>query len=131
MDDLYSVVLEYKVNRAEKDFNVREECLAKISRQTVECCQFIKDYVSQGSFCTSILVSFPSMLIDIIYLAGKRLAKSTLASADTQIDGYRRSLEDLRDAFHDKIRVETRIFVSRIMTNLERIGEFVDLYIAE
>lgn len=60
MSELYSDISRYKVNRAEASFEVREECFEKISRQTVDCCQFIKHYTSNPGFCR--IVNSPSVL---------------------------------------------------------------------
>lgn len=66
MNDLYSDVSQYKVNRSETDFEVREECLAKISRQTVDCCQFIKHYTSNHNFCMTVTSASASRCSQLI-----------------------------------------------------------------
>lgn len=55
------------------------------------------------------------------------MAKNTFSNVDQRIQSYCSAFEALRQAFFDKIQVETRIVVTRVLSETHDISTFLSI----
>ena len=78
------------------------------------------------SVCHLLRLSRKSLTVSS--LAGERALKNSfVSSVDGKIKQYKDKLKELKMAFQDRAILQTGITVSRIMDNLESLGEFLQL----
>ncbi|THG93580.1 hypothetical protein EW026_g7692 [Hermanssonia centrifuga] len=107
MASLYEIVENLRLQLEDGGIKSSTELLSRISKQTVNCCYFIRDYASPGLM--------------------KRMAKSTFATVDKRILEYTDAFKSLKDEFHGNLHVETRVIVSLVLKGVERLETTVDL----
>ena len=120
------LVYDLKKNMDNNQVNIQEDVLVQIAKQTTDCCYFIRSYASDTSFgerfkITYILFVTCCSMYDLV----KRMALNTFSNVDQRIESYCGTFGKLKQAFDDKIRVETRIVVTRILGEVEHIGEYL------
>ncbi|PSR79753.1 hypothetical protein PHLCEN_2v6897, partial [Hermanssonia centrifuga] len=107
MASLYEIVGDLRRQLEDGGIKSSTELLSRISKQTLNCCYFIRDYASPGLM--------------------KRMAKSTFATVDKRILEYTDAFKSLKDEFHGNLHVETRVIVSLVLKGVERLETTVDL----
>ncbi|KAF7798736.1 hypothetical protein EIP86_009961 [Pleurotus ostreatoroseus] len=108
MNGLYMLVYELQKNIEDDPIEIRKDVIIRIARQTTDCCYFIRDYASDPGFV-------------------KRMVKNTFSSVDQRIQSYCSTFEALREAFFAKLHVETRIVITRVLSEVQDISMKVDL----
>jgi hypothetical protein len=128
MDDVYFFVHEAEpVKKIESHGRI----VTLMAQQTTECAYFIRDYAMDKNFCmsTSVCVSC-GRISPLSLLPGKRALKNSfMSTVDSKIKQYEDKFKELKLAFQDHAILQTGITVSRIMGDLESLGEFSAYYL--
>ena len=103
-------------------YQVQVDVLEEITKQTIECCYFIRDYFEKTKFGVS---SYRSMwsLMPIVSAAVKRMAKSVFTGVDSRVKAYCERFAILKECFDRKLRFETRILATRIFRKVQDVGQ--------
>ncbi|THG95448.1 hypothetical protein EW026_g6211 [Hermanssonia centrifuga] len=108
MTSLYDIVDDLKRQLEDGGIKSSTELLARICKQTIDCCYFIRSYASPGFM--------------------QRMAKSTFSTTvDKRISEYGDAFKSLKDEFYGKLHIETRVIVSRVLSDVKRLETKSDL----
>ena len=120
MNSLYMLVYELQKNMVENLVDSQKDVILEISKQTTECCYFIRGYASDNSFGKRFSNLWRHFSFEV---SVQRMAKNTISNVDKRIEDYCGAFTTLKTAFDDKLRVETRIVVTRTLNEVQNLGQ--------
>lgn len=106
-------------NHALPEIKAQDDLLPRITRQTVECCYFVRSYSTHSfgvlrSTCGTRLLNFPAV---------NKMLRGPFSNVDTQVEGYCSAFKALKEEFDTGVRVGTQLITIRILDKVESLGE--------